>query len=158
MWRVAQVLDPAQDQTWIAVLDSYARDPMGGGEGLADEVRARLGEALAAIPGAVVLLAYGAQGEPVGLATAFMGFSTFAAKPLLNIHDLAVLPAYRRQGVGQALMDALAQLAGQRGCCKLTLEVLSENRAAQGAYRKAGFAPYSLDEATGLAQFWQKYL
>ena len=57
-----------------------------------------------------------------------------------------------------ALMDALAQLAGQRGCCKLTLEVLSENRAAQGAYRKAGFAPYSLDEATGLAQFWQKYL
>ena len=129
----------------------------GGAEPLSAEVKANLVKGLSQVPGALALLAY-LDGQAVGVTTAFAGFSTFAAKPLLNIHDLAVLPAYRRQGVGQALMDALAQLAGQRGCCKLTLEVLSENRAAQGAYRKAGFAPYSLDEATGLAQFWQKYL
>lgn len=158
MWIIEQVQDPAQDQRWIAVLDSYARDPMGGGEGLSAAVRAQLGAALAAVPGAVVMLAYTADGQAAGLATAFMGFSTFAAKPLLNIHDLAVLPAYRRQGVGQALIAALEQLAGQRGCCKLTLEVLSGNQVAQGAYRKAGFAPYALDEAAGQAEFWQKKL
>ena len=96
--------------------------------------------------------------SPAGVATAFPGFSTFAARPLLSIHDLAVLSPFRRQGIGQALLAALEQIAMELGCCKLTLEVLSNNQVAQGAYRKSGFAPYELDAKTGIAQFWQKWL
>ena len=141
----------------VELLDEYARDPMGGGHGLAPMVKAELASQLAQVPGAVGLVAYVA-GEAAGLATAFSGFSTFAARPLLNIHDLAVLASFRNQGVGQALLAELESIAHERGCCKLTLEVLGNNQIAQGAYRKFGFAPYALDEAAGVAQFWQKWL
>ena len=148
---------PESGQVLVELLDAYARDPMGGGHGLDPVVKSVLATRLADVPGAVGLLAY-VDSEAAGLATAFAGFSTFAARPLLNIHDLAVLPLFRGRGVGQALLAELEQIAHERGCCKLTLEVLSNNQIAQGAYRKFGFAPYALDEAAGVAQFWQKCL
>ena len=94
---------------------------------MAAEVKACLAERLAAVPGAVGLVAR-LDGSPAGVATAFPGFSTFAARPLLNIHDLAVLAPFRRQGIGQALLAELEQIAMEQGCCKLTLEVLSHNQ------------------------------
>jgi ribosomal protein S18 acetylase RimI-like enzyme len=48
--------------------------------------------------------------------------------------------------------------ARRRGCCKLTLEVLSENHAAKASYRAFGFDDYTLDPTTGHALFWQKEL
>ncbi|MEX5689713.1 GNAT family N-acetyltransferase, partial [Pseudomonas silesiensis] len=50
------------------------------------------------------------------------------------------------------------EIARQRGCCKLTLEVLEGNEVAQGAYRKLGFDNYQLSPETGRAMFWQKAL
>ncbi len=149
--------EPEQASLLVQLLDAYAQDPMGGGLGLAEEVKAGLAQRLALVPDAVGLVAYVA-GEAAGLATAFAGFSTFAARPLLNIHDLAVLASFRQQGVGQALLAELELIAQERGCCKLTLEVLSNNQVAQGAYRKFGFAAYTLDDSAGTAQFWQKWL
>jgi ribosomal protein S18 acetylase RimI-like enzyme len=72
-----------------------------------------------------------------GVATCFEGFSTFACQPLLNIHDVAVHPAHRGQGIGKQLLAG-----GSPGscCCKLTLEVLEGNKVAQAAYRASGFA------------------
>lgn len=148
---------PEQADVLVGLLDAYALDPMGGGAGLAPEVKACLAERLADVPGAIGLVAW-LDGVPAGMATAFTGFSTFAARPLLSIHDLAVLAPFRRQGVGQALLQELAQIAAERECCKLTLEVLGNNQVAQGAYRKSGFAPYALDPEAGTAQFWQKWL
>lgn len=84
----------------VHLLNAYAEDPMGGAEPLSDEVRASLVDGLSQVPGAVALLAY-LDGQAVGVTTAFAGFSTFAAKPLLNIHDIAVLPEFRGQGVAQ---------------------------------------------------------
>lgn len=158
MLKIEQVRleNPEQDE-WVALLDAYASDPMGGGEGLAPSVRQRLAAAMADVPGAVVLLAR-YEGNGVGVATAFMGFSTFAARPLLNVHDLAVLDGWRGRGVGSALLARLEEIARFRGCCKMTLEVLANNHVAQGAYRKCGFAPYELQPSAGVAQFWQKKL
>ena len=48
--------------------------------------------------------------------------------------------------------------ARARGAVKLTLEVLSGNRAAQALYASRGFAGYTLDPAAGHALFWQKAL
>ena len=146
-----------QGQQLVELLNAYAEDPMGGAEPLSAGVKANLVKGLSQVPGAVALLAY-LDGQAVGVTTAFAGFSTFAAKPLLNIHDIAVLPAFRGQGVAQALMAGLEQEARERGCCKMTLEVLSNNHRAQQAYRRFGFAGYALDPEAGEALFWQKKL
>jgi GNAT superfamily N-acetyltransferase len=140
----------------VALLDAYARDPMGGGEPLRDDVKARLTDDLAANPQAFSLLAR-LDERAVGLANCFMGYSTFAAAPLVNIHDLAVLPEARGVGVGKALLAAIEAEALKRGACKSTLEVLSGN-PARHLYAREGYGDYQLDPATGHALFWQKRL
>jgi ribosomal protein S18 acetylase RimI-like enzyme len=149
--------DAADQQALVLLLDAYARDPMGGGEPLADDVRATLCDRLARQPGAVSFIAWlGAQ--PVGLVNCFQGFSTFKARPLLNVHDLAVLPGHRARGIGQALLAAAEAHAHERGCCKLTLEVLSGNTRALRSYDRYGFTPYELDSSAGQALLMQKWL
>jgi ribosomal protein S18 acetylase RimI-like enzyme len=93
---------------------------------------------------------------PVGLAVCFLGFSTFQARPLLNIHDLAVRPNHRGAGVGGALLGAVESEALRMGCCKVTLEVRTDNHTAQSLYRRAGFGP-GTDPSFGYA-FWTKTL
>ena len=141
----------------VMLLDAYAQDPMGGGEGLTQDVKARLCDDLAARPTAASFIAW-LDGAPVGLINCIEGYSTFKAQPLMNIHDIAVLPAHRGAGVGQALLAAAEQHAHARGCCKLTLEVLTGNARALSSYLRFGFAPYELDPAAGQASFMQKWL
>ena len=148
---------PAQCEALVMLLDAYARDPMGGGEGLTQDVKARLCNELAARPTAASFIAW-LDGAAVGLINCIEGYSTFKAQPLMNIHDIAVLPAHRGSGVGQALLAAAEQHARKRGCCKLTLEVLTGNARALSSYLRFGFAPYELDPAAGQASFMQKWL
>lgn len=148
---------PQHREALIFLLDSYARDPMGGAAGLSATTKAQLPDALAQLPHAFSLLAY-VDGKAAGLANCFVGFSTFACKPLINIHDFVVHNDYRGQGLSQKLLQHIANLAIEQGCCKITLEVLGNNAAAQAAYRKFGFANYSLSPEAGTAQFWQKWL
>jgi ribosomal protein S18 acetylase RimI-like enzyme len=148
----------AQDaQALVFLLDAYAQDPMGGGEALQPENAARLCSDMAHIAGAASFIAW-LEAKPVGLINCFEGYSTFKAKPLLNVHDIAVLSGHRGQGVGQALLKAAEDYARARGCCKLTLEVLSGNAQALSSYKRFGFAQYELDPAAGQAQFMQKWL
>jgi GNAT superfamily N-acetyltransferase len=153
---LADYTDPRDAADVVALLDAYARDPMGGGEPLRDEVKGRLAGDLAANPQAFSLLAR-LDGEAVGLANCFMGYSTFAAAPLVNIHDLAVLPDRRGAGIGKALLAAIEAEGLKRGACKVTLEVLSGN-PARHLYAREGYGDYQLDPATGHALFWQKRL
>lgn len=141
----------------VMLLDAYARDPMGGGDPLTDDVKARLCDGLATRAGAASFIAW-LDSEPVGLINCFEGYSTFKAQPLMNVHDVAVLPSVRGQGIGQALLGAAEAHARERGCCKLTLEVLTGNRPALRSYERFGFAPYALDPAAGQASFMQKWL
>ena len=149
-------------RAWLDLLDHYAQDPMGGGEGLSDHARSHLVRELRVFPGFHGALAWLGADEgsetPVGLINCFTGFSTFAARPLLNIHDVVVHADYRGRGIGRALLAWAEQRARDLGCCKLTLEVLSNNTTALAAYERAGFAPYVLDPAAGQALFLQKLL
>lgn len=122
----------------VALLDAYAADPRGGGEPLPPEVRARLARDLRAIPTARIWLARDG-GRAVGVCVGFMGYSTFRAMPLLNIHDLAVLPGERGRGVGRALLAAAEAHARSAGCCRLTLEVQEDNAPALHLYQRFGF-------------------
>ena len=149
--------DPAHGAALQVVLAQYAEDQMGGGAPLDSEVLAKLPGELHKLPHALSFLAF-VDGDPAGLMNCFMGFSTFAAKPLINIHDCAVLPAFRRRGVCTAMMARLEAHARERGCCKITLEVLQGNAPAKAAYEKAGFVGYELDPNMGAAVFWQKKL
>lgn len=153
----ADFADPADAAAIVLVLDAYARDPMGGGEPLSADVRERLVPAMAQVPGAFALLAR-VDGEAVGLATCFMGFSTFAAAPLVNIHDVSVLPAHRGRGVARALFAAIEDEARARGACKVTLEVLTGNHRARELYASLGYGDFQLDPKAGHALFWQKRL
>ena len=87
-------------QALVWLLNEYAKDEMGGGCALSAEVQAGLAQALAARDNAHVLLAW-VDGQPAGVATCFEGFSTFACRPLLNLHDLAVHPDHRGRGLGK---------------------------------------------------------
>ena len=154
---VADYNDPRDAESVVELLQGYALDPMGGGAPLSGDVRERLVPALAAQPGAFSILAYIGD-EPVGLANCFTGFSTFAARPLVNIHDLYVDPRFRGSGIGRALFARIEEIARDLGACKVTLEVLSGNDRAKALYASLGYGDYALDPEQGTALFWQKRL
>lgn len=58
----------------------------------------------------------------------------------VDIHNLAVHPAYRRQGIGKSLLQGVIEEARQNGSTRVTLEVRKSNEAAQRLYHSLGFA------------------
>lgn len=148
---------PAHGEAAVFLLDQYARDPMGGNSGLSAFAKSNLVQELSRRPWSRTFLAF-VEGEPAGLAICIEGFSTFACKPLLNIHDLAVAPPFRRRGVGKQLLLRIEAIAREMGCCKVTLEVLEGNTRAQALYAQCGYAGYQLDPELGKAMFWQYLL
>ena len=148
---------PAHQKAVLAMIDVYARDPMGETKPLDPDVRARLIPGLQNHPTTVVFLAFHGD-QAVGAAVCFIGFSTFAAKPLINIHDFVVLSALRGKGVGRRLLEAIEGKARELGCCKLTLEVMDNNHRALRIYEAAGFARYALQKGSGTAIFMSKPL
>ncbi|AKH22094.1 GNAT family acetyltransferase [Sedimenticola thiotaurini] len=153
----ADLAQPRHAGALLELLDAYARDPMGGGQPLSGFTRKNLVTELRKRSAAVSFLAF-ADGQPVGLVNCFEGFSTFRCRPLLNIHDVVVLDGYRGQGIARRLLERVEAHARERGCCKLTLEVLAGNRRARSVYQQAGFSGYELDPSTGQALFWEKSL
>jgi ribosomal protein S18 acetylase RimI-like enzyme len=150
-------LDARDAAALLALLDEYAGSESGGGTPLAEDTKARLPGVLAARPHYAGWLAWDGE-RPVGLVNAFEGVSTFKARPLLNIHDIAVAASHRGRGIGRRLLAAVEAEARARGCCKLTLEALEGNTGAIALYRDVGFAAYELDPAMGRASFFEKWL
>ena len=105
------------------LLNHYAEDPMGGGHSLPADLLQQLPAELAKRPHAFSVLAF-VGGEPAGLVNCFEGFSTFACRPLVNVHDVVVKEQFRGLGLSQKMLQKVEEIARQRGCCKITLEVL----------------------------------
>jgi len=137
------------------LLNCYAIDPMGGGEPLSEAIQKNLANELAKVPHAFSVLAY-SDDQPAALANCFEVFSTFQCKPIVNIHDLVVVKGARGAGLGQKMLDEIENIARQKGCCKLTLEVLAGNQIARNAYTKFGFEGYELNPEVGQALFMAK--
>lgn len=149
--------NPAHAQALVQLLSEYALDPMGGGKALPAEVQQALAQRLAERTDYHFVLARDASGF-VGLVNCFEGFSTFKGKPLINIHDVIVSMRARGRGVARLMLQQVEAIARERGCCKLTLEVLEGNQPAQHSYRAVGFKGYELDPVMGRAMFWEKPL
>lgn len=141
----------------VYLLDAYAADPMGGGEPLSEHTRNTLCAELASRPQVFSVLCY-VDGRPAGLCNCVEGFSTFKARPLVNIHDIAVVSEFRGMGLSHRMLEKTEEIARERNCCKLTLEVLQGNEVAQRSYLSYGFSGYELDPELGKAMFWEKPL
>jgi ribosomal protein S18 acetylase RimI-like enzyme len=148
---------PQHAEAVVSLLNQYAMDLMGGKHALSEFTQKNLAAELAKRFSAHVILAF-ADGHPAGLMIGFEGFSTFACKPLINIHDVVVIEQYRGRGIAKRMLAHMEDIARRIGCCKLTLEVLEGNTVAQTLYRSCGYGGYALDPAMGNALFWQKKL
>jgi len=153
--REANLSDPRDAAGIVHILDSYSADPKGAGQPLPQDVKDRVIPLLREHPTTLVLLAI-VEGEPIGVAVCFYGISTFRARPLLNIHDLAVLPEYRGYGIGRALLSGVEERARRNGCCKLTLEVQDQNTRARTIYQRFGFEDFIV--ADSVTRFLSKTL
>lgn len=155
--RRADYTDPADATAIVMLLDAYASDPAGGGEPLSDFAKTNLVRELAARPQAFSVLAFDGD-TPVGLVNCIEGFSTFKCRPLVNVHDVAVLASHRGCGIAEQMLALAETMARERGAVKMTLEVLSGNVPAVKLYTRIGYEGYQLDPAMGSANFLQKWL
>jgi len=78
------------------------------------------------------------RGEPAGYASFFHFYSTYQGRSALFLEDLFVLDKFRGNGIGMALLSAVAKLAIDEGCFGLRWEVLDWNRPAIEFYEKLG--------------------
>jgi ribosomal protein S18 acetylase RimI-like enzyme len=101
---------------------------------------ATLRESLFVKRAAEVVIGY-AGDEPAGFAVFFQTFSTFLGVPGMWLEDLFVDPAFRRQGLGEALLAYLARIAVERGYGRVEWSVLGWNELAIGFYQKLGARP-----------------
>jgi ribosomal protein S18 acetylase RimI-like enzyme len=149
----------AHQDAVLSMLDAYSADPMGDARPLSDFARANVIDGLRKHPTTLIFLAM-RNDQPVGIAVCFRGFSTFAALPLINLHDFYVDCNSRGLGIGRSLLDAIEHQARAIGCCKLTLEVQENNSKARFMYIRFGFnqAVYAADAAGGGSLFMTKSL
>jgi GNAT superfamily N-acetyltransferase len=91
-------------------------------------------------PCAECLLAF-VDEAPAAFAIFHANYSTFLAKPGLYVEDLFVKPAFRKRGVGRALLAHIAKLANERGCGRVEWTVLDWNEPAIDFYKTFGAAP-----------------
>lgn len=78
------------------------------------------------------------NGQAVGFALFFTNFSTFAGKPGIWIEDIFILEQHRRQGIGRALIAAVARIAVERGYGAVEWTALDWNEPALRLYCKLG--------------------
>jgi GNAT superfamily N-acetyltransferase len=78
------------------------------------------------------------DGRPAGYAFYFFDYSTWLGRPGLYLEDIFVHPEFRGRGVGKALLQRVAAIAVEKGCCRLKWEVLDWNTPAIDFYRAMG--------------------
>src|SRR5260370_22712444 len=113
----------------VTMLDASMRDPMEGGLPMPEATKRELIPGLRAHPACYIFLAYSGD-TPVGFSICFLGFSTFNARPLINIHDIFVESPLRGKGIGLMLLERIETKARKLNSCLLTLDVPEANQPA----------------------------
>jgi ribosomal protein S18 acetylase RimI-like enzyme len=143
--------DPARDRSQLRAcmveLQDFERGlepglPEGGV--MADRYLANLMERCAATAGRVFVA------EEDGAVAGFVGVlarvvpAPDEGQAYAYVSDLVVLPAYRRRGIGRALLERAEVYAREMGARALRVGVLVKNEAAGRLYRKIGFNDYTI--------------
>jgi GNAT superfamily N-acetyltransferase len=78
------------------------------------------------------------NGELAGYALYFFTFSSFIGRTGIWLEDLYVRPAFRRQGLGRAMIQAVAKIGAAKNCGRFEWTALNWNKNALDFYRKLG--------------------
>jgi diamine N-acetyltransferase len=78
------------------------------------------------------------NGEAAGFAVWFLHYSTFRGRFGLYLEDLFVRAAWRRRGIGKALMQRLAQRCVADGLVRFEWAVMDSNIPSVAFYRSIG--------------------
>jgi diamine N-acetyltransferase len=78
------------------------------------------------------------NGEAVGFAIWFLNFSTFRGRHGIYLEDIFVRPAYRKKGIGRALLARLAARCVEQGYARFEWSVLDWNKPSIDFYRSIG--------------------
>ena len=81
--------------------------------------------------------------DAAGFVLYFYNYSTWRGRAGITIEDLFVRPAFRRRGIGKALLARVAAIAVAEGCPRLEWAVLNWNTPAIDFYRSLGAEPLS---------------
>ena len=122
----------------IDLLDHYMQDEMGIGEAMPPGLGPTIIDGLKKHKSYLGFLV-AVDNQFAALANCNLNFSTWRAKPLINIHDFIVSPRFRNRGVGLFLLKAIEDYARENNYCRINLEVRHDNYKAQNLYKKAGF-------------------
>jgi GNAT superfamily N-acetyltransferase len=142
--RAATAADIPTILDLIRALAVYEREPDAVKTTEADLLRDGFGEK----PCFECLIAESVDGEERGLAAGFAlyfyNYSTWRGRSGIHLEDLFVLPRFRGQGIGKALLARVAARAAERGCGRLQWDVLEWNQTAIDFYQ--GMGAQFLDE------------
>ena len=98
-------------------------------------------------PGSHLLVAY-VDGEPAGFVSGVEVTHPDKGTEMF-LYELAVDEAHQGRGHGRALVEALGELARERGCTGMFVFVDDDNAAGRAVYRSAGGSesarPYMVD-------------
>jgi ribosomal protein S18 acetylase RimI-like enzyme len=86
-----------------------------------------------------ILLARDEAGGALGFVQLYAIFSSLALRPAWLLSDLYVNEQARRQGVGEALMNAARAHAEATGACGLQLETAKSNLPGHALYERLGY-------------------
>jgi GNAT superfamily N-acetyltransferase len=134
--RLATPRDAEVIVGFIRGLAEYEREPEAV-EITAADLRAQMGSA---DPPFECLIAE-QDGTPAGFALFFRNYSTWRGRAGLFLEDLFVPTAYRRRGIGRALLQRLAAISVERGYSRMEWSVLDWNTLAHEFYRNLGALP-----------------
>jgi len=104
----------------------------------ASALKSVISQVLTDISRGMFLLAVQAE-RVVGVA--FLSFMCSLEHPAICawLDELYVLPAYRRQGIGSKLVDAVIEHAARQGCTAVDLEVERSHANVETLYQRKGF-------------------
>jgi len=146
------LLNPDHCEQVIKLLNDYMNDPMGNNRPLPPNLAPQIISGLRQHIGFLgFFVMFGDQ--YAGLANCNVNFSTFQAKPLINIHDFIIAPECRNIGAGLYLLNGVIDYASQNGFCRVNLEVREDNLKAKSLYRKMGFT-----DCVPRMMFWERKL
>lgn len=136
----------------VKLLDDYMKDPMGNNRPMPSGLGTQIVSGLKQHSGFLGFFVM-ADDRFAGLANCNINFSTFQAKPLINIHDFIVAPECRNIGAGSFLLRGIINYASQNGFCRVNLEVREDNLTAKSLYKKMGFT-----DCVPRMMFWERKL
>jgi ribosomal protein S18 acetylase RimI-like enzyme len=148
----ADFSEPYHQKMFIELINHSRLDLTGISKPMSEETQTRLINGMKKNKSGFVLFAI-INNQIVGMVICFVNFSTFKAKPYLNIQDFIIFKEFRGIGIGKELMRRCIYIARKRDYCKITLEVRDDNLLAMKFYKNLDF-----EENIPVMHFWTKSL